>query len=129
MRTSDPTPGVPNAEFALSLASEIERLANAYFAGVPGPALNAPPAVAPSPPVGAPVAIAPPNPGPSALAVGAGGAAPSVVAPPIPGVVHRPPLAASPIPDAATLRTAPAMFADSLGTSPVALAQGPSALG
>src|ERR1700678_3705394 len=105
MSTSDPTPGAPNDEFALSLATEIQRLANAYFAGAPGPALNAPPVVGPSPPVGAPVPIAPPSPGPSALAVGAGGAAPSVSAPPVPGIVHRPPLAASPLPDEASLRT------------------------
>ena len=72
MTTSDPTGGAPNDEFALSLATEIQRLANTYFAGVPGPALNAPPAVSPSPPVGAPVPIAPAKPGPSALAVGAG---------------------------------------------------------
>src|SRR5580698_7402335 len=135
MSTSDPTPpvagagGAPNDAFALSLATEIERLANTYFAGVPGPALNAPAVVSPSPPVGAPVPMAPPNPGPSALAIGAGGFAPSVSAPPIPGFVHRPPLAASPIPDEASLRTVPAMLADTLGTTPLALAQGSGALG
>jgi cysteine desulfurase/selenocysteine lyase len=117
--------GAPNDDLALSLAKEIERFANLYFAGVPGPALNAPGVVAPSPPVGAPVPIAPPNPGPSALAFGAGGASPAVSAPPVPGFVHRPPLAASPLPDEASLRTLPAMFSDSLGTTPVALAQSP----
>src|SRR5580698_3404983 len=110
MSTSDPTPpvpgagGAPNDAFALSLATEIERLANTYFAGVPGPALNAPAVVSPSPPVGAPVPMALPNRGPSALA-------------------------ASPIPDEASLRTIPALFADSLGTTPLALAQGPDAFG
>jgi cysteine desulfurase/selenocysteine lyase len=120
---------VPQDDLARSLASEIERLANLYFAGVPGPALNGPAVVTPSPPVGAPVQVAPPNPGPSALSVGAGGLSPSANAPPVPGFVQRPPLASTPIPDEADLRTLPALFADSLGTTPVSLAQGPHALG
>ena len=69
-------------------------------------------------PIGAPVPIAPPNPGPSAFAFGAGGASPAVSAPPVPGVLHRPPLAASPLPDEASLRTLPAMLSDGLGTTP-----------
>jgi cysteine desulfurase/selenocysteine lyase len=132
MSTSDPseplaaTPGTPRDDIALTLAKEIERLANLYFAGVPGPAMNGPAGVAPSPPVGAPVPMAPPNPGPSALAMGAGGASPAVSAPPVPGFVHRPSLASSPLPDEASLRALPAMLADSLGTTPTALAQAPS---
>ena len=141
MRTSDradpaiaapgATPGAPADDLALSLAKEIERFANLYFAGVPGPAVGGPDPhgrrVPPSPPIGAPVPIAPPNPGPSALAVGAGGASPAVSAPPVPGIAHRPPLAASPLPDEASLRTLPAMLSDSLGTTPVTLAQSPVA--
>ncbi len=133
MRTSDrpeapiAIPSEPADDLALSLAKEIERFANLYFAGVPGPVMNGPGGVPPSPPIGAPVPIAPPNPGPSALAVGAGGASPAVTAPPVPGFLHRPPLAASPLPDEASLRTLPAMLSDSLGTTPVALAQSPLA--
>ena len=120
------TPGSPGDDVALALGKQIEQLANQYFAGVPGPALDAPPVIAPSPPVGSPVPIAPPNPLPSALAVGGGGASPAVTAPPVPGIVHRPPLAASPIPKESDLRTLPAMFADTLGTTPLALAMGTS---
>jgi cysteine desulfurase/selenocysteine lyase len=120
------TPGSPGDDLAVALGKQIEQLANQYFAGVPGPALNAPPVIAPSPPVGSPVPIAPPNPWPSALAVGGGGASPTVTAPPVPGMVHRPPLAASPIPKESDLRTLPAMFADTLGTTPLALAMGTS---
>jgi cysteine desulfurase/selenocysteine lyase len=133
MRTSDradpsiATPGAPSDDLALSLAKEIERFANLYFAGVPGPEVNGPGGVPPSPAFGVPGPIAPPNPGPSALAVGAGGASPAVTAPPVPGVVHRPPLAASPLPDEASLRTLPAMLSDSLGMTPVTLAQSPLA--
>jgi cysteine desulfurase/selenocysteine lyase len=118
------TPGSPGDELAVALGKQIEQLANQYFAGVPGPALNAPPVIAPSPPVGSPVPIAPPNPWPSAFAVGGGGASPAVTAPPVPGMVHRPPLAANPIPKESDLRTLPAMFADTLGTTPLALAMG-----
>jgi cysteine desulfurase / selenocysteine lyase len=125
-----PGPGSsPDELAAASMTAEIQRLANQYFAGVPGPALDRPPAVAPSPVVGGPVPIAPPNPWPNALAVGAGGASPAVTAPPVPGFLHRPPLAATPIPKESDLRTAPAMFADTLGTTPLALAAGTSAPG
>jgi cysteine desulfurase/selenocysteine lyase len=120
------TPGSPGDDVAVALAKQIEQLANQYFAGVPGPALNAPPVISPSPPVGSPVPIAPPNPLPSALAVGGGGASPAVTAPPVPGIMHRPPLAASPIPKESDLRTLPAMFADTLGTTPLALAMATS---
>jgi cysteine desulfurase/selenocysteine lyase len=120
------TPGSPGDELAVALGKQIEQLANQYFAGVPGPALDAPPVIGPSPPVGSPVPIAPPNPLPNALAVGGGGASPAVTAPPVPGIVHRPPLAASPIPKESDLRTLPAMFADTLGTTPLGLALGTS---
>ena len=63
-----------------------------------------------------------PSPGPNALAVGAGGASPAVSAPPIPGVLKQPPLASAPLPKESDLRSLPAMFAETLGTTPVALA-------
>jgi cysteine desulfurase/selenocysteine lyase len=115
----------PDADFAQSLGREIERLANLYFAGVPGPAANAP--VVSPPSAQASVPVVPPNPLPSAFATGLGGASPALSAPPLPGWVHRAPLAASPIPDEADLRTLPALLADSLGTTPVALAREPLA--
>jgi cysteine desulfurase/selenocysteine lyase len=92
---------------ALDLAREIERFANQLFAG------------------GSP-AVTPNHALPSALAVGAGGASPAVTAPPIPGALHRPPLAATPMPKESDLRNLPAMFADPLGTTPIALAREPS---
>ena len=92
---------------ALDLAREIERFANQLFAG------------------GSP-AVTPNHALPSALAVGAGGASPAVTAPPIPGPMHRPPLAATPPPKESDLRNLPAMFAEPLGTTPIALAREPS---
>ncbi len=108
---------------AAGLAKEIERLANAYFAGVPGPVVVGAPiapllGTAPSP-----GATTPPNPGPSALNVGAGGASPAVLLPPIPGPVHRLPLAATPPPKESDLRAFPTVLSENLGTpSSIALA-------
>ncbi|HTB73462.1 MAG TPA: family 2A encapsulin nanocompartment cargo protein cysteine desulfurase [Polyangiaceae bacterium] len=121
MSPSDPTD-------AAGLAKEIERLANQYFAGVPGPALNmAGPAAAP-PAVGAPAPLAPPNVGPNAMNVGAGGASPSVGLPPIPGAMHRPPIAAAPPPKESDLRAIPTLLSENLGTpSAIALASAPPA--
>jgi cysteine desulfurase/selenocysteine lyase len=124
---------------ASGLAKEIERLANAYFTGVPGPVSSGAPVAslpgAPSPPnpgpsafnVGAggasPALVLPPNPGPSAFNVGAGGASPAVVLPPIPGPAHRLPLAATPAPKESDLRALPTVFSENLGTpSAIALA-------
>jgi len=94
---------------AVDLAREIERLANQLFGG-------GAPALAPS--VG-------PQAGehslPNALSVGAGGASSAVTAPPVPGPLHRPPLAATPPPKESDLRNLPAMFAEPLGTTPIAL--------
>ena len=118
-----PVPAESEHALSLSLAKEIERLANQLFSGAPG-GLSAPLAGPPAPLPGAPTPVAPPNPGPSALAVGAGGASPAVSLPPVPGAVHRPPLAASPPPKESDLRTLPAMFSDSLGVTPLALAGG-----
>src|SRR4051794_4332006 len=135
----------PNADPA-RFALELERLANQFFSAFPGPSagqLPGPEASSlvtpgvPQPP-GAPAAIdraqAPsyttvppvaPSPGPSALAVGAGGASPAVNGPPIPGVLKQPPIASAPLPKESDLRTLPAMFAETLGTTPVALAAHP----
>jgi cysteine desulfurase / selenocysteine lyase len=107
------------------LAREIERLANAYFGGVPGPALGA---VSPAPEANAgvpPVVTAAPNVGPNALNVGAGSASPAVTLPPIPGPLHRPPLAATPPPKGSDFRAIPSLLSENLGTpSPVALSSG-----
>ncbi len=121
MSPSDPTD-------AAGLAKEIERLASQYFAGVPGPALNmAGPAAAPTA-VGAPAPLAPANVGPNAMNVGAGGASPSVGLPPIPGAIHRPPIAAAPPPKESDLRAIPTLLSENLGTpSAIALASTPPA--
>jgi cysteine desulfurase/selenocysteine lyase len=102
---------------ASGLAKEIERLANAYFTGAPGPVSGGAPAAS------APGAPSPPNPGPSAFNVGAGGASPALVLPPIPGPAHRLPLASTPAPKESDLRALPTVFSENLGTpSAIALA-------
>src|SRR5579883_874463 len=102
MSTSERAPGDVSAADvagAAAMAKEIERLANQFFAGVPGPALDAGSLpVAPIAAAAAPGALVPPHMGPNALNVGAGGASPAVVMPPVPGPMHRAPLAASPPP-------------------------------
>jgi SufS family cysteine desulfurase len=107
------------------LTEEIARLANAYFLGTPGPLPgDAPPAIgahaiAPS------VGIAAPNVGPNALNVGAGGAAPASTLPPVPGPLHRPPLAATPPPNERDLRVLPTLLSEHLGSpSAIALSSG-----
>ena len=109
------------------LAKEIARLANQYFSGTPGPVVD--PKGAAVPPAGAPDALlvaAPPAVGPNALNVGAGGASPAVSAPPVPGPLHRAPLAASPLPKESDLRAIPTLLSEQLGTpSPIALASAP----
>ncbi len=121
MSPSDPTD-------AAGLAKEIERLANQYFAGVPGPALNMTAPAAATPAVGAPGPLAPPNVGPNAMNVGAGAGSPSVGLPPIPGAMHRPPIAAAPPPKESDLRAIPTLLSENLGTpSAIALASAPSA--
>jgi cysteine desulfurase/selenocysteine lyase len=108
---------------AAGLAKEIERLANAYFAGVPGPALGGAPVAPLQGTAPSPGATTLPNPGPSALNVGAGGASPAVLLPPVPGPVHRLPLAATPPPKESDLRGIPTVLSENLGTpSPIALA-------
>jgi cysteine desulfurase/selenocysteine lyase len=113
---------------AAGLTAEITRLANQYFAGVPGPALNAAAPAASTPAVGAPAPLAPANVGPNAMNVGAGGASPSVGLPPIPGAMHRPPIAAAPPPKESDLRAIPTLLSENLGTpSAIALASAPTA--
>src|SRR5437763_14324450 len=93
-------------------AKEIERLSNQYFSGTPGPVLNAPGNAAPvTGQPGAPAPIAPPALLPSAMNVGMGGASPAVTLPPVPGFIHRPPLAATPAPKESDLRALPPQMA------------------
>jgi cysteine desulfurase/selenocysteine lyase len=113
MSTGDRSEGPDDAS---SLASAIERLANEYFA------LTAPVGS------GSELApVAPPRFGPNASQVGAGGASQAAVLPPIPGPLHRPPLAASPPPKESDLRAIPTLFSESVGLpSTVALVGSPS---
>jgi cysteine desulfurase / selenocysteine lyase len=104
------------------MAKEIERLANAFFSGLPGPAPNAPatPPLAPTLPGGGavtpPASFVPSHVGPSALAVGAGGASPGAgTMPPAPGPLQAPPLASSPPPKESDLRGIPTLLAEHLG--------------
>ncbi len=112
MSTSDPSsfaptdsasPGAGETDFAASLTKEIERLANTFFTS--------------------PGAVAPPRVGPSAANMGGGGASSALGAPPIPGMMHTPPLAATPPPRESDLRAIPTQMSEQLGFStPVALA-------
>jgi cysteine desulfurase/selenocysteine lyase len=112
---------------AAGLAKEIERLANAYFAGVPGPVLGVAPVAHLPSPLPSQGVVSPPNPGPSALNVGAGGASPAVLLPPVPGPVHRLPLAATPPPKESDLRAIPTVLSENLGTpSSIAVASATS---
>src|SRR6185295_1145126 len=131
-----------------SFGRELERLTNQFFSAFPGSIAGAgagaplsasvplragvaqPPGAPPAIDAGlsAPVAATPnvaPALGPSALALGAGGASPLVTLPPIPGALKQPPLASAPAPKEADLRTAPAMFAENLASTPLALATHP----
>jgi len=144
MSTSDPRGGVTsveplgsNAGSALDFAAmvgEVSRIANEFFSALPGgtPLGEAPPttlatpgagALAPEvivPPVSGPVPVPgplpPPRVGPSAVNVGGGGLSGAAAQPPVPGVFHTPPLAASPFPKEADVRPAPTLFAELLGT-------------
>ncbi len=131
MTTSDGLPGVTGVELGEAsstspadlgaLTNEIQRLANQYFAGVPGPAVNGPAPGLMAPNVLAPLVDAganatPPHVGPNAAHVGAGGASPLVQLPPTPGPAHRMPLAATPPPKDADLRGLPTQVAEQLGT-------------
>jgi cysteine desulfurase/selenocysteine lyase len=125
---------VDDVDVAASLGKEIERLANQYFSGslgggLAGPSFDSP--TMPASPVAAvvaPAAIVPPRVGPSALALGAGGASPAVTAPPLPGVMHTRPLAASPLPKESDFRAIPTLLSEQLGlASPMPLVSAPTA--
>jgi cysteine desulfurase / selenocysteine lyase len=115
---------------ARALGSIIERLANQYLSGTPGPTLelgrqNMPGALA-APGAPAPGPLAPPT-GllPAAASLGAGGFSPGAGwTPPTPGGLQTPPLASGPLPKESDLRTLPAMLSEGLGvSSPVGLAR------
>jgi len=145
MSTSDLRGGAPSVEpvtgstgaSALDFAAmvgEVSRIANEFFAGFPGgsPSGEVPPATLATPGVGAqtpgliapPVSgptpglgpLPPPRVGPSAANVGAGGISGAATQPPLPGVMHTPPLAASPFPKEADVRPAPTLLAELFGT-------------
>lgn len=118
---------VPDA--GQGLGRMIERLANEYFSGVPGPALELGRQSAPGPlavsGAPAPGPVAPPS-GvfPAAASLGAGGGSPGAGwVPPTPGFFQSPPIASGPLPKESDLRTLPAMLSEGLGiSSPVGLA-------
>src|SRR6478609_767603 len=122
MSTSERTPGLPLSEpgvlpspDAFTMAKEIERLANQFFAGAPGPAMELVSPAAGMAAIEEPRALVPPHLGPNAMHVGAGGASPAVALPPIPGFMHRPPLAAAPAPKESDLRSIPTQLTEQLG--------------
>ncbi len=121
--------GEPGSAQAISLGRALEQLANEYFSGVPGFAID--PKVGSAVPVlGGPSQPAPAAPPsgvlPSALSLGAAGISPgSGWTPPTPGFLQQPPPASSPVPKESDPRTLPAMLSEGLGiSSPVALAAG-----
>jgi cysteine desulfurase/selenocysteine lyase len=117
MSTSDPPggPALPPGALSFSpeeFATELARVANEMFSGG---------LVVPAAPIPAPAV--PPNPGPSALATGAGGVSSAQTLPQVPGVLHTPPLAASPAPKESDLRSGVALTSESLGLPPVTVAR------
>ena len=92
---------LPLTDLAGAMTREIERVANELFKGGAAPAL------------------------PNALNVGGGGASSAVTAPPIPGVVHAPPIAATPPPREGDLRSIPTQLAYGLGLSPLTFIRTP----
>jgi cysteine desulfurase/selenocysteine lyase len=115
---------------ARELGPMIERLANQYFSGAPGPTLElgrqSVPGPLAFPGAPSPGPVAPPT-GllPAATSLGAGGFSPGAGwTPPTPGVLQAPPLASGPLPKESDLRTLPAMLSEGLGiSSPVGLAR------
>ena len=112
-----------------AFVAELSRMANAMFqSGAPGQVPQTPAGVSPpvAPPALGPLigATPPANPGPSAFAPG-GGVSTSQNAPPTPGFLSSPPLASGPLPKESDLRNVGALFADSLHTQPVHLAETP----
>jgi cysteine desulfurase/selenocysteine lyase len=128
MSTSDPTGGasqlglgpVLSAADLAGMASEVARLANEFFSNSPpvppgevSPASLPTPAAVPNP---VPGPLPPPRIGPSAVNVGGGGLSAAQGQPPMPGFLHTPPLAASPLPKEADVRPAPTLLAELFGT-------------
>jgi cysteine desulfurase / selenocysteine lyase len=128
--------GAPPAELGSGLsasdlagmAGEVARLANQFFAGpplepattsvaAPGVGAASPKPLLPSMPGAAatPGPLSPPQRGPSALNVGGGGLSAAQTNPPMPGFLHTPPLAASPVPKEADVRPAPTLLAEFFG--------------
>ncbi|WP_394843302.1 SufS family cysteine desulfurase [Pendulispora brunnea] len=105
-----------------AMAKELERLANNYFAqgpmGASSPVMDeavpeAAPAISAAAPLSVSAPLVPPRVGPHALNVGGGGISPaSAPLPPVPGAVHRPPLAASPPPTDRDLRALPTILSE-----------------
>ncbi|HKO52349.1 MAG TPA: hypothetical protein VJV79_31795, partial [Polyangiaceae bacterium] len=113
--------GASALDFA-AMVGEVSRIANEFFSGLPGspvppggfPSGEVPPASLATPGAGAlaPVAVVPPvtgatpvpgplpppRVGPSAASVGGGGLSGAASQPPLPGMLHTPPLPASPFP-------------------------------
>jgi cysteine desulfurase/selenocysteine lyase len=141
MSTSDPTGGASqlglgpllSAADLAGMAGEVARLANEFFTNSPPAALGeAPPTALAAPGVGVqsspaslptPAAVPssvsgplpPPRVGPSAVNVGGGGLSAAQGQPPMPGFLHTPPLAASPLPKDADVRPAPTLLAELFG--------------
>ena len=93
------TEAVGGAAFAGAMAGEVARLASQIFAQLPGAVPFAPP----------------PR--------GGGGASMATALPPLPGVVHQPPIAGAPPPRESDLRGVPTQVSHALGLgSPLALA-------
>jgi cysteine desulfurase/selenocysteine lyase len=115
MSTSDPTgliapvAGATGAAPLDALTTQIARLANDLFSGLPGSAQHA---------------------GPSAFNVGGGGlAATAPEHPPTPGHLQSFPVASAPLPKESDLRTVPAAFSSLTGLPPLALVRTPEASG
>lgn len=121
------TQTLSDAASAGALAKEIERLANQFFLGVPGPALNIASPVA-ALPAQVPAPVTPARVGPSALSPGAGGASPAVSGPPAAGWAQAQPPASAPPPRESDFRAVPTLVADQLGlASPLVLVSVPDA--
>ena len=121
------TPVSPGDDQALSLAKEIERLRQPVLLGRPGPGgERAAGDHAFASGRRADAHRAAESGAERARRVGAGGASPAVTAPPVPGWLHRPPLAAAPPPKESDLRdrARDVRGRHALGTTPLALAGG-----
>ncbi|HWA77016.1 MAG TPA: family 2A encapsulin nanocompartment cargo protein cysteine desulfurase [Polyangiaceae bacterium] len=112
-----------------AFVAQLTQLANALFqSGGPGQGPSVSNVVPPVAPPGAgplPGVTSPPNPGPSALAPGVFGVSTAQAGPPTPGFLSAPPIANAPAPKESDLRNVGALFADSLHTQPVNLAETP----